>query len=80
MALRPLISILHFGIVFFRISNSLSDSKKTKGFTFLKEHDGSITGIEDGFQQIKLAGILHIYGIVNMRLYNHNELLLSSFN
>ena len=65
MALRPSQSILHFGIVFFIFLNSLSDSKKSSGFTFLKEHDGSMTEIEDGFQQIKLAGIFYIHGIVN---------------
>ena len=78
MALGSSQSILQVGILFFVTLNGLSVSKELKDFTFLKEHDGSITGIEDGIQQIKLAGIFHIYGIVNMRLYN--EILLFRFN
>ena len=67
MALRPFQSILHLGIVFFVISTSSSASKESNGFTFLKEHDGSIAGIEGGIQQIKLAGIFPIFYSCNKK-------------
>ena len=57
MTLRQYKSILQVGIVVLIILNGVSASKELKGFSFLKEHDGSITGVEDGIQQIKLAGI-----------------------
>ena len=61
MALGSSQSVLQVGVLFFVTLNGLISSKELKDFTFVKEHDGSLAGIEGGIQQIKLAGIFPIY-------------------
>ena len=38
------------------IISGSSHSRQPKGFGFQKEHDGSVIGMEDGVQQIEIAG------------------------
>ena len=55
--------ILHGGILLLFGINSSASSREPKGFGFQKEHDGSILGMEDGVQQIAIAGtITYIFG------------------
>ena len=50
--------ILQAGILLLFGINSSASSIEPKGFGFQKEHDGSIIGMEDGVQQIAIAGTI----------------------
>ena len=49
-------SIPLFGIIIPMFINGSSYSRQPKGYGFQKEHDGSVIGMEDGVQQIRMAG------------------------
>ena len=49
-------SIVLLGVILPMFINGSSYSRQPKGFGFQKEHDGSVIGMEDGVQQIKIAG------------------------
>ena len=53
-AIRALIVLLGNLLPLFIRGSSCSS--QPKGFGFQKEHDGSVIGMEDGVQQIKIAG------------------------
>ena len=52
-------SIALLGIIIPMLINGSSYSRQPKGFGFQKEHDGSIIGMEDGVQQIRIAGTVY---------------------